>query len=190
MVKRRCAALGCVSTEDSEGVTFHCFPTRDEQRRLWLEALGAPSLTARRVCSLHFDQSAFKSTPDPPKTAGLKRRRLRCDAIPMPGASNSAAAEQATEDASEESLVAAELDEDAVMSPAEDFHVRHLINEQFKSNTALITRLFSYRKAAPSLRHLTTELVPMWKLPLTTFLALRCVQNHQIQTKCVQSLAE
>ncbi|XP_077511002.1 uncharacterized protein LOC144121589 isoform X1 [Amblyomma americanum] len=80
--KKRCAVPGCSSIAGAPGVSFHQFPARNERKRMWTQALGVPEQSNRPVCSAHFTRDAFEGSPQARASAGYKKRRLRCDAVP------------------------------------------------------------------------------------------------------------
>ncbi|XP_077511019.1 uncharacterized protein LOC144121595 isoform X2 [Amblyomma americanum] len=80
--KKRCAVPGCSSIAGAPGVSFHQFPAQNERKRMWTQALGVPEQSNRPVCSAHFTRDAFEGSPQARASAGYKKRRLRCDAVP------------------------------------------------------------------------------------------------------------
>ncbi|KAH7947753.1 hypothetical protein HPB52_015608 [Rhipicephalus sanguineus] len=100
MVRYKCAVTGCASSSETGGLSFHSFPTADDRRKMWLEALGcgsSGSTLARRVCSLHFDERAFTRVGSETQR-GMKRRRLCPDAVPKGSASAAGVGRAITEE--------------------------------------------------------------------------------------------
>ncbi|KAL1487356.1 hypothetical protein MTO96_031014 [Rhipicephalus appendiculatus] len=93
--RRRCCAVpGCPNGSGnsvSQSISFYDFPAQNELKQTWLKALGVPSDTCRGVvCSSHFNEDSSEVRLEAVVHAGHETRQLRCDAVPMPCATECA----------------------------------------------------------------------------------------------------